>query len=172
MAPQFKLFERRTKVTLESVQREYKDLCAKSVLPLGITDSQLSRLDYIDIANRLPEGDVRKEYARVAIGVLSMTLDKHRPDAEEQVLPFPSNTGAVIVTLFVAAAAYSMSGPVTALLAAAVSYWIGAGIAATRHEAALRKVQTHNAAVPQWRETIEEWEQEYRQLQDIWLPPI
>jgi hypothetical protein len=167
------LFKRRPKVTLESVQREYKDFCEKSVRPLGIiTDDQLNRLDYIAIAQRLPEGDVRKEYARVAVAVLSMTLDKHRPDAEERVLPFPNHTGAVIVTLLIAAWGYAVGGPVAALLAAAVSYWIAAGIADYRHENAVRKVQAHNKAAPQWQTTIEDWEEEYRELQGIWLPPL
>jgi hypothetical protein len=166
----FALFKRRPKITLESVQREYKDFCDGSVRPLGITDDQLSRLDYVTIANRLPEGGVRKEYAKVAIAVLSMLMEKHRPQAETQVLPFPNHTGAVIVTLFVAAGAYSMGGPVDALVAAAVAYWIAAGIADYRHRNAVQKVQAHNESVPMWRETLEHWEREYRQLMDIWLP--
>jgi hypothetical protein len=166
----FALFKRRPKVTLESVQREYKDFCDKSVRPLGITDDQLTRLNYVAIANRLPEGDVRKEYAKVAIGMLSMIMEKHRPQTETQVLPFPKHTGAVIVTLLVAAGAYSAGGPVDALVAAAVAYWIGGGITDYRHENAVRKVQAHNESVPMWRETLEHWEREYRQLMDIWLP--
>ena len=166
------MFKRRPKITLESTQAEYKAFCEKSVRPLGITDDQLSRLDYVDIANRLPEGDARKEYARVAIAVLSMLLEKHRPDAEEQVLPFPRHTGAVIVTLLVAAWIYAAGGPVAALVAAAVSYWIAAGIADHRHENAVRRVQAHNEAAPDWQKTIEDWEEEYRELQEIWLPSL
>ena len=49
---------------------------------------------------------------------------------------------------------------------------IGAGIAATRHENAVRKVQARNESVPEWRETLEDWEQECRELQGIWLPPL
>mgnify|MGYP003374246155 CR=1 FL=1 len=119
---------------------------------------------YAEQALRIEDATVRLTYVRHSIHLLDANIEHHRYKATLLPLPTRSPVAPVVVALVVAALAYGSGGPVLALLGAALGYLVGYNMAGSTMKAELREVETHNEMVPEWKPTIEEWEQEVAEL--------
>ena len=158
-----------TGARLKRAQDAYKAHWREQVGPmLGYEgDESDDLLSYSEQALRIEDAAARRNYVRLAIHLLNANIEHHRPEATLRPLPTRSPVVPVVGALVVAALAYGSGGPVLALLGAALGYLVGYNMAGSAMKADLREVEMHNEMVPDWKRTVEEWEQEVAELRAL-----
>lgn len=142
----------------------YVDATVKPLL--GLSDREVERLGFGEIAKRIEEADTRSGYIERATTLLEANITFYEGNTIPVSVPEQNNASTVASTLFVAALAYRF-GPGTfgALLAAAAWYWFAAEYGYRRRQDALRAANEHNEGVEEWTKTIRDWDAERSDLQ-------
>lgn len=152
---------------LRHAQNAYNALMKESVIPaLGIAKAEEDRLTDAEIALRIPDQNLRREFIRVAIAMFEANIRHHSraatPLVVERMTPVP-----VLVSLIAAAIGYYFQGPVWALLAAAAGYWLGHEYSRSRFRQQTGEAEIHNELAPDWKSSIDKWELSIRELRAI-----
>ncbi len=134
---------------------------------LGISEEEKDKLSCAELARRINDPTVRHTHVRLAIEMLNANIADSRPDATLRPLPTRSPVVPVVGALVTAAFAYGIAGPVSALLGAALGYWVGHSIADRSMKMELQEVEAHNEMVPEWKETVEAWERSVAELREL-----
>jgi hypothetical protein len=101
----------------------------------------------------------RRTYAALAIEMLEANIEYYRPYAEAREVPNdPDTTLPVVSALVAAAAGQALSGPVAALLTAALVYYLARRASDSNHREQIRSAAEHNAEANSWRKTVEGWQ--------------
>lgn len=133
---------------MKRAQDRYNAFFAESVLPsLPMGDQESERGSFVDIAAVIRDEDVRTRYVSLAIELLRANISAQESLATGQADP-PVARPPIGGTLLGAAVGYSLSGPVAALVAAAVTYGLLDGYQRNRHRALELSIRAHNAEVP------------------------
>ena len=154
--------------TLQRSRAEYKAYIRDFVQPvLKMTESEQDQLTEAEIARRIGDIQIRREFVLRSIAMLEANIAYYRDrsvrarrEESNQVIP-------VVTALVLAATGYYLHGPVLALLLAAVGHWVG-----FRHGSKLRAGRTlaaeaHDAETADWKKTISDWELSVAELRGV-----
>jgi divalent metal cation (Fe/Co/Zn/Cd) transporter len=153
--------------TLEMAQKAYNSYMNEIVRPsLGILQADEDRLTDAEIAHRISDLAIRREFVRRAIALLEANV-RHYNRIATPIAPERNASIAVIASLLAAAVGYYLAGPVAALIVAAAAYWLGHRHSMSAFSESLCQAESHNAAAPDWKQSIDGWELSIRELRDV-----
>ena len=153
---------------LKSAQDAFNQHLKKVVRPaLGISEKQEDRLTFAEQAKLIRDADMRSTFVRLAREMVQANINVYREHAMPVPLPARTHTISVVCALLAAALGYSQYGMTGALIGAAVGYLAAEWFVNDNHKRALREAEQHNAAVPEWAESIRDWEQDLEDLRAV-----
>ena len=153
--------------TLVQFQKAYNALMKESVIPaLGITKAEEDRLTDAEIALRIPDQNLRREFVRIAIAMFEANI-RHYNRAARPLVVERTTAVPVVVSLLAAAIGYHFQGPIWAMFAAAAGYWLGHEYSRSRVREQAGEAEIHNELAPDWKESIDKWELSIRELRAI-----
>lgn len=133
----------------------------------GLSPEEEEQLSFSAIAKRIADPSVRREYCGLAVAMLQANIKHYGSDATVQALPIDSSSWVVASTLIASAVAYYFKGPVSALIAAAVWYWLTRETANQSKIEKIKEIEEHNKHTSEWKQTIDGWQEELNELQSI-----
>jgi len=144
---------------LATARKAFNEYFEASVKPLlGLSDRELERLNFTQTATRIPDADIREEYRDRASRLLDTNILYYAHNASPIRTAERNTAFHVASTLLVSALAYRYaSGIFSALVAAAIWYWLVAEYESRRKKEVESAATEHNAEVAEWTKTIEDW---------------
>ncbi|MGF6995523.1 hypothetical protein [Paraburkholderia sp. GAS32] len=143
---------------------EYFDANVKPLL--GLSEREMERLNFVQVAERIEDSGIRGEYRDRAIKLLEANISFNEPSATPISSQEPNGAFAVASTLFVSALGYRFgSGVFSALLAAAVWYWFVAEYTWRKRQGSQQAAKEHNDQVAEWTKTIQDWKADLLNLE-------
>jgi|GEM_PF-2584376 hypothetical protein len=133
----------------------------------GLSLEEEKQLSFAGIAKRIADPSVRREYCELAVAMLQANIKHYGSDAAVQAFPIDASSWVVVSTLIASAIAYYFKGPVAALIAAAVWYWLARKIANESKIEKIKEIEERNRHTSEWKQTIEGWQGELKELQSI-----
>jgi hypothetical protein len=158
-----------TSESLAAKADEFKTFFSSSVRPvIGLlTEMELEKLCYLDIAMRINDIAIRERYCTLAIALLNTNIAYYVPDATLITVPPYDNTAVVTSTLIAAAIVQYLGGTSMALFAAAAWYFSVVKQSLISRKKLIESADAHNAMVADWCETIQVWESTRNNLQSL-----
>ncbi len=158
--------------------KTYDDLTAKQVAfntfneeiarpAHGLSTAEEDELSFAAVAQRIADPSVRREYCGLAVAMLNANIKHYGGDATIQTAPLGSPSWVVASTFIASAAAYYFKGPVAALIAAAVWYWLAKDTANRSQTEKTKEIEEHNKHNLEWKQTINGWQKELKELESI-----
>jgi len=146
---------------LMDIPKEFTDFFDEKVRPhICVNDAELNKMDLMDfaeIAKRIDDDAVRKEFKKRAFFLLGDLIHNNLWKAQLWVEPDLDYTEAVVFSLVAAAIGWQLTNPATALLFAALAYWLIAKYIRNSFEKNRTRVRNRNSEVEGWAKTIEGW---------------
>jgi len=140
------------------IPKEFTDFFDEKVRPhIRVNDVELNKMDFAEIAKRIDDDAVRKEFKKRAIFLLGDLIHNNLPKTKPWVEPNLDYTGAVVSSLVVAAIGWQLANPSIALFIAALAYWLLAKNIRNSYEKEMAHVRHRNSEVEGWAKTIEGW---------------
>jgi hypothetical protein len=133
----------------------------------GLSPEEEAELGFVAIAKRIADPSVRRKYCGLAVAMLQANIKHYRSEATAQKMPLGSPSWVVASTLVASAIAYGFKGPVAALIAAAVWYWLARETVNQSKTEKTKELEEHNKHAPEWKKTIDEWQEELNELESI-----
>lgn len=125
---------------------------------LKLDQHELDRLRFVEIGEKIAVEEIRQDYRERAIALLEANVECYGPSATIRIVPETDSKFVVASTLVVSALGYMFaSGIVSALVVAAIWYWLAADTSFRRRRSLLEEIREHNDEVPEWEKTINDW---------------
>lgn len=146
---------------LEERRKAFNELAARVLPPRLLNDQQLG---FCEKADYISDPGTSKRFRDLAVAMLEANIAHHRADAALQTVPTHNKAAVVASTLVISGVVLYLAGTAAALVAAGVWYWFASTAAARRIENLIRQADIHNQMVPEWVETLKEWETQRSEL--------